>query len=344
MLTDKELKNLRKELDECKRPLFIFDDDPDGLASFLLFYKYKKEGKGIAVKTQPKITKSNFSHLVESYDPDKVFILDVPVVEQDFIDDIKVPIIWVDHHDPLKRENIKYINPRINDPGANYPTSLICYNTVKGDLWIAMVGIVGDWTLPKDLALKFNKKYPKLLPKKADKPEKALFDTELGKLIKIISFALKGGTNDVVKCIKVMTRINDPYEILEQKTAQGKFIYKKYDKINKNYEDLLKDAIKGKDKSKLLKFIYPGDKMSFTKDLSNELLFRYPKKIILIAREKDGEFKCSLRSSGITIKDIVKKALIGLNGYGGGHEHACGSCLRTKEDFDEFVKRIKEEI
>tara|TARA_B100001971_G_C17862691_1_gene369143 strand:- start:348 stop:602 length:255 start_codon:yes stop_codon:yes gene_type:complete len=84
--------------------------------------------------------------------------------------------------------------------------------------------------------------------------------------------------------------------------------------------------------------------MSFTKDLSNELLYRYPSKIILIGREKNGEYKCSLRSSKIILKDVVKKALIGLNGYGGGHEHACGCCLRTEEDFNEFVRRIKEEI
>src|SRR3989338_2473447 len=211
MLTDKELNNLKDELDNCKRPLFIFDDDADGISSFLLFYNYKKEGSGIIVKTQPKLTKENFSQRVISYQPDKLFILDIPVVDQEFIDYIKVPVVWVDHHEPLDRENVKYFNPRINSPHANSPTSLVCYRTVKGPLWVAMIGIVGDWTLPKELAAELSEQYPNLLPKSIDKPEDALFNSELGKLIKMVSFILKGPTNDVMKCIKIMTRIKDPY-------------------------------------------------------------------------------------------------------------------------------------
>lgn len=344
MLTDKELNNLKDELDNCKRPLFIFDDDADGISSFLLFYNYKKEGKGIIVKTQPKLTKENFSQRVISYQPDKLFILDIPVVDQEFIDDIKVPVVWVDHHDPLDRENVRYFNPRINTPHANSPTSLVCYRTVKGPLWIAMIGIVGDWTLPKELAAELSEQYPKLLDKSIDKPEDALFNSELGKLIKIVSFILKGPTSDVMKCIKIMTRIKDPYEILDQKTPQGKFIYKRFDNINKHYEEMLKDAVSKKNKDKILKYVYAGDRISFTKDLSNELLYRFPNKIILVAREKNGEFKCSLRSARIVIKDIVKSALIGLDGYGGGHEHACGSCLRNEHDFNEFIRRINEKV
>ena len=34
----KEIKEFRKELQECKRPLIFFDDDADGLCSFLLLY------------------------------------------------------------------------------------------------------------------------------------------------------------------------------------------------------------------------------------------------------------------------------------------------------------------
>lgn len=344
MLPEKELNQIKEELDNCTRPLFIFDDDADGFASFLLFYKYKKEGKGVIVKTQPKLTSENFLQRVKSYEPDKVFILDVPVVDQSFIDGVEAPVIWIDHHEPLDRNNLKYFNPRIKNPKSAGAVSLICYDAVKGPLWIAMIGIVGDWYLPKELAVRLSKEFPKLLPKDIDKPEKALFETELGKLIKIVSFVLKGQTSDVLKCVKVLTRIDDPSEILEQTTSQGKFIYKRFEKINSEYEELLKEAVKKKDKDKLLKYVYHGNRMSFTKELSNELLYNFPHKIILVAREKNGEFKCSLRSSKIILRDLVKKALVGLDGYGGGHEYACGSCLRNEHDFNEFVKRISEEI
>ena len=60
--------------------------------------------------------------------------------------------------------------------------------------------------------------------------------------------------------------------------------------------------------------------MSFTGDLSNELLSKFRDKVIIIAREKSGEMKASLRSpQSINIQPVIMKALEGLEGYGGGH-------------------------
>ena len=89
-----------------------------------------------------------------------------------------------------------------------------------------------------------------------------------------------------------------------------------------------------------LMFKYPDNKMSFTGELSNELLYKYPDKIIIIAREKNGEMRMSLRSSGVTISDKLEKALIGVSGYGGGHEYACGACVE-KADFEQFVENLR---
>ena len=77
--------------------------------------------------------------------------------------------------------------------------------------------------------------------------------------------------------------------------------------------------------------------------MSNEAIYRYPDKIILIGREKNEEMKCSLRSSKAVLPPLIEKALVGLNGYGGGHEHACGLNIK-KDDFEEFVRRFKEMI
>ena len=49
MLTAKQIKFIREELATAKNPLFFYDDDPDGLCSFLLFYKIHREGKGVIV-------------------------------------------------------------------------------------------------------------------------------------------------------------------------------------------------------------------------------------------------------------------------------------------------------
>ena len=342
-LTKNQYAQIREELDSCKNPLFFFDDDQDGLCSFLQLYRYKKEGKGIIVKTTPKLG-TVFVSKVEEYKPDKIFILDLAVVEQDFLDEMKVPVIWIDHHGPFERNNVKYFNPRVLNREDNHPTSYMCHQVVERDLWIATLGCVADWFIPPFIN-DFQKEFPDLIDKPYKMPGDILYNSKLGHLIRIFSFVLKGKTNDVMKSIKILTRIESPYEILNQESAQGKFIYKRFEQANKMYEPLIEDVLKNAEETrdKLVVFMYKDDKTSFTSDLSNEILYKYPSKIILIAREKNDEMKCSLRSSKIILPPLIEKALIGLEGYGGGHEHACGLNIKSHH-FEEFVKRFKEMI
>ena len=51
MIPESQLKKVRTALETSARPLIFFDDDPDGLCSFLLFYRLHREGKGIIVKS-----------------------------------------------------------------------------------------------------------------------------------------------------------------------------------------------------------------------------------------------------------------------------------------------------
>jgi single-stranded DNA-specific DHH superfamily exonuclease len=342
MLTKREVDEIKEELETASNPVYFFHDDPDGLCSFLLLYRFVREGHGIIVKTKPSVDE-RFLRKVEEYKPDKIFIVDLAMVEQDFIDRAKTKIIWIDHHEPLKRHGVKYYNPRVKHPKTNIPASFLCHQAVARDLWIAMVGCVGDWYFPK-FADEFKKKYPKLLAKPIKDPEVALYTSRLGELIRIFSFILKGKTSDVMKCVKILTRIKEPDDILEQKTAAGRFIYKKFAKTNKDYQELYKRAEREKQiTNKMMIFTYTHKTMSFTSDLSNEMLHRYPQKVILIAREKSGEMRMSLRSKGIKLPAILKKALEGVEGYGGGHEYACGANVK-KRDFDVFVQNLEKQL
>ncbi|MBI2657985.1 DHH family phosphoesterase [Candidatus Woesearchaeota archaeon] len=342
-LSSDQIRQLREHLDSCKNPLFFFDDDQDGLCSFLQLYRYKGEGKGIIVKTTPKLG-TFFVSKVHEYKPDKVFILDIAVVEQEFLDEMKVPVIWIDHHGPFERSNVKYFNPRVSNREDNHPTSYMCHQIVQQDLWIGMTGCIADWFIPPFIN-DFKKEYPDLIDKPYRTAGDIIYNTQLGFLTRIFAFVLKGKTNDVMKSIKVLTRINSPYEILKQETAQGKFIYKRYAEANKMYEPLIKDVLETAEKSgeKLAVFKYADDRTSFTSELSNEAIYRHPDKIIMIAREKNDEMKCSIRSSKIVLPPLVDKCLVGLEGYGGGHEHACGLNVKTR-DFEEFLRRFREMI
>lgn len=335
-LSEQQLEELRKELELCKNPLFLFDDDPDGLSSFLLFYRYKGEGHGIIAKTRPDVSELFAAKAVE-YEADKVFILDKPQVSQDFLDKVHVPVVWLDHHQPQQRQRVKYYNPRLHDDGVNISTSYWCYQVTQKNLWIAMVGVVGDWNLPAAMADEFRKTYPDLLPESVKTPQEALFGTPVGQLVRIFSFILKGNHQESKKCILELAKISSPYELLDPKSKGAVYIHKKCTKEAKEYDELLGRALASQVKDGLVLFIYDAGNTSFTGDLSNELLYRFGDAVIVIAREKDGDMRCSLRSPPTIRLDLaLEHALHGVKGYGGGHEHACGASVK-KEDFERFL-------
>lgn len=350
LLNKKEVEEIRIELEESKFPLFFYDDDPDGLCSFIILYKMHREGHGFIVKSLPKIEAKSLRS-VEEKNPDKIFILDMPMVEKEFIDGAKRKIVWIDHHPPSKlldNNEVKYYNPRLKDPKAYLPTTRMAYqiNPNPENLWLAFAGCLGDWHLP-DFTNEFIEKYPQLLSKNKSSNtneiiEDAMFHQPIGKLVRIFSFLLKGPTSEISKSVRILIRIKGPMEILEQTTPQGKYLYKRYLPIEKEYLKLLEEAKKSVTKSKVLVFTYMTEKFSFTSELSTELGNLYPEKTIIVCRKKSGEMKCSLRSRS-NIARPLEKALVGINGYGGGHEVACGAVVK-EEDWEQFLKQFKEEF
>ena len=345
MLQPNEVAAIKEELQNCQKPLFFFHDDPDGLASFLLCYRFLKEGKGLPVKAYPRITVEPYARKVEEYGADKVFVLDVAMVDQEFIDAVKVPVIWVDHHTVLERDRVRYFNPQKR--GVNIPTPALIWQITgeerPQDLWIAVTGSIGDWYFPP-FATAFQQAYSQLLPQTCATVEDALFNTRIGILVKVFSFNLKGPMEEVLKAVKILTRIENPYEILEQQTPAGKLLWKQYLSVNKDYERLKKEALKNETKDKLFVWTYSEDKLSLTKDLANELLYLFKDKVIVLGREKSGEYRCSLRAPAkINLLKALERALVGIQGYGGGHEQACGAAIK-KDDFKQFLENLRREL
>ena len=114
----------------------------------------------------------------------------------------------------------------------------------------------------------------------------------------------------------------------------------KYEKINAGYVTLFESAKNAVTEDRFLIHVYTG-KQSFSSEIANELLHFHPEKIIIIGRERQGEVRMSIRGSGENlILPALKEALEGVDGYGGGHEYACGAAVK-KEDFKKFVERLK---
>ena len=62
MLTKKQVTEIREHLHHANEPLFLFDNDPDGLCSFLLLQKYVKKGKGFPIKSFPDLNETYFKN------------------------------------------------------------------------------------------------------------------------------------------------------------------------------------------------------------------------------------------------------------------------------------------
>lgn len=334
------LKQIRDYLENSDNTLIFFDDDADGLASFLLIHKYLGKGRGIPIKHS--ILDDSYLKAVEYYHPDLILVLDKHEISQDFVDKVNIPIIWIDHH-PIKQVNgVKHFNPHYINKNDNRPTSYWCYELVKENLWTAFTGIVADWSL--EYYKEFLEKYPDLGNASLEEPPEVLFNTRIGTLAKLFTFILIGKTQDIKKCINILTRINDPYEILDKTTPRGKFIYKRFEKLNKEYESILQDAVKNSIKNKnILLYTYTVKDKSYTGVLANELMYKFPGKVVITARERNDRMILSIRSyykSNIILPELINKAFSGLKGSGGGHDHACGGEI-NKEDFKEFIDRLE---
>ncbi len=339
MLSDKQIKEVKEHLGKARNPVFFFDNDADGLCSFLVLSRSIGCGKGVAIKSFPGLSKNYVRKLYE-LKPDYVFILDKPVVEKGFVEEankLNMPVVWIDHHETEQGEMEGVYSYNVSNPpkGVKKSTEPVSYWAWKitkqdKDLWLAMAGCIGDSFIP-DFKDKFEKKYPELW-KEVEKASQALYETGIGKLSRVFDFALKDRTSKVVKMIKKLLKVKSPYEILEGSNK----ILERYNQINKKYSKLIEKARKESDESKLLYFQYGGD-LSLSGDIANELQYRFPDKIILVAYMRGSKANISLR--GNNVKEITEKALEGLEASGGGHENATGAKVNI-EDLPEFKERI----
>ncbi|MBS3165333.1 hypothetical protein J4439_07940 [Candidatus Woesearchaeota archaeon] len=337
-----ELERIRPLLDECANPLFLFDDDTDGVCSYLQLQRYCKKGHGSVVKAAPTLPES-YLRKVEEHHPDLVVVLDKPGLSDEFVQGCKVPLLWIDHHPPQHRHpKVKYFNPLLLDEKDNRPTSYWAWRIAEQDLWLAMTGIVGDWQLT-ELAAVFSERRPDLLPPSVSRPQDALFSTPIGNFARLVSFVLKGRVSEVMKCIRIIGQLDSPDEVLSQSTPRGRYLHKRYVQVRQEYDRLVAEAEGMLSSEKLLVYTYTEESTSFTGDLSNELIYRHPDKVILVCRSKSGEMKCSLRSTDVDLQRAVAKALLGVQGYGGGHEHACGACVKD-EDWQRFLEALRAQL
>lgn len=343
MLTEKQIHEIREHLENAKNPIFFFDNDPDGLCSFLLLQRFIGRGRGSVVKTSEKVTSSCFRK-VDEFKADYIFVLDKPIIDKEFLELAEkrnLTIVHLDHH-PIEGDKVKYYyNPRkISE--TSEPVSDICYRITgrKEDLWIAVAGCISDCYLP-DFIDEFKKRCPELLNYKYKSAFDVLYNTEIGKIALIMSFGLRDTTSNVVAMMKFMMNAKNPSDFLEENHKTKSFL-SKFQHTYEIYEKLLAKA-KAQIKEDILIFSYSGV-VGLNRDISNELTYLYPGKIIVIAYIKGNRANVSLRWAEGDIREPTLRVIGTLEGAtGGGHEHAPGAQM-TAEQWPKFCENLIKEI
>ena len=344
MLTEKQVKEIRLHLEKAQNPLFFFDNDPDGLCSFLILQRYIGRGKGIPIKSFPELMPEYFRKIRE-LNADYVFILDKPLVSVGFFEEINkinIPVVWIDHHvtDNLIPDFVNYYNPTLNKKRTSEPVTALCYqiSKKKEDLWISIIGSVSDGFIPENYK-EFEKKYPDLSMKSKNALE-IFYRTDVGKMARMMSFGLKDRTTNVINMIRFLIKAKNPYEFLHADLKNS--FQKRFHQIDSKYQHLLKKAVAlGKKQRKIIFFQYGGD-LSMSSDIANELTYLFNNRNIAVVYIKGSKANISFR--GNKIRTGFLKSIEGLEGAtGGGHENAVGGQIKI-EDIEKFRENLEKNL
>ena len=186
--------------------------------------------------------------------------------------------------------------------------------------------------------------YPELLKRNIKSAFEVLYNSEFGKIISIISSAMKDRTTNVVFLMNFLFKVNSPIDILTESESNCR-ILDRYKQINHTYEKLLEKAKRVARSSKRIAFFQYGGELSMSSDIANELSYRFPSKIIIVAYVKGNIANVSVRGS-VDVRKITIEAIKQMPGAtGGGHENATGAkmpaeyLLKFRNLFEEYFRR-----
>lgn len=349
MLTPQQIQELKEHLERAQNPLFYYDNDADGLCSFIILRRYLGRGKGVAVRSFPDLHES-YARKAQELKADYIFVLDKPILSKEFvatIDSMQLPLVWLDHHDVPGTDfvrdykNVFVYNPsKLLGPQKSFePTTYLSYKITgrKEDLWLAIMGCVADHYLP-EFASEFAAFYPEFWGDDVKDPFDAYFKTEIGRIAMSINFGLKDSVTHVVQLQNHLVACKGPGDVLSEIPGNYAFRHKVSD-VKKRYDSLMKRA-KMQAKGSLVFFEYGGE-LSISADLANQLYFLYPDSYVAVVYKRDMIANVSLR--GKNIKNVLEQVLREIPGTGGGHEDAVGARIKTT-DLNSFKEALERAI
>lgn len=335
MLSEAACREIREHLARSQKPVFYYDNDADGLCSFLLFARFLGRGEGVAIRSYPALDAS-YARKAQEAGADAVFILDKPVLDAGFVEALRqlaIPVIWIDHHEtqgsafptdePFFAYNPLHGRKKSSEP-VTYWAQRVCRRA--DDLWIAVMGCIADHYLP-DFADDFASRFPELWGIGIQEPFDAYYRTEIGTLARALNFGLKDSASNVVRLQHYLLACRTPCDVLAEVPENVAFRHI-YTTLLARYHSLFMEAERCR-QNKLLFFSYSGA-TSMSAELANELRYRFPQCVVAVAYVKGGVTNLSLRGARVSV--VLERILPRLtSASGGGHEDAVGARIQSSE-------------
>jgi len=321
--------------------LIIHHSDADGCSSGAIIHKYltKKGIKNISTTSprfSPRIGEKTQKDISDN-PPNYVIIIDIGCESAEYISGLsrKLPALLIDHHQIHDETfgNTILVNPCNVDlpPVFNPSASYLCHLITNDYDWITVIGTYGDKGESKiqDLTEKVKEKYN-------------LTDELIQKAAHLLDSAEETEPGLAQRAIKVLIDSKKPEDLLNNPELN-----KYADAIKKEADNVLsthKQKAEFDDKLNLI-VLQIETKFNIKSDIANTLQEQYPDKLILIYENRGGKTRISLRTmrDDVNFPELIRKALYGIEGKGGGHAKAAGASILT-EKFPRFIQNFKKEI
>jgi hypothetical protein len=310
-----------------------------------LLRRFINRGVGVVIKSSSSLTENYFIK-VEKFKSDCIFVLDKPSIDEGFLklaEEKNLTVIHIDHHppEPENKRGKYYYNPMLIS-NTNEPVSDICYriSARKEDLWIAVAGCISDAQIP-DFINELENRNPELIKCKYKSAFDILYNSEIGKIIILMSFGLRDNVKNVESMINFFVNSKNSAEVFEDNEKTSSFL-RRFEHIKKKYDLLIHEARNSFERN-ILFFSYSGE-IGLNRDMANELMYFYPNKIIVVVFIRNFRANISLRWSKGDIRKPALEAIKDIDGAtGGGHEHAPGVQMLA-EDVSKFKENLFREL
>jgi single-stranded DNA-specific DHH superfamily exonuclease len=342
----KKSSEFLRTIKEKDNVIIVYNNDADGITSCVLVKKVLEKVKNNPyIISQPMPTEKNLIRKIQTTLPTKIIFLDLAIdQQQDVMKKIGnlCDILIIDHHQITKDMDspcIVHYNPRFKSPEIYQSTAYCTYNIcsdvidMSDHLWIAAVGMIGDYNLEnsQDLVKKIKEEY-KI-------KERKLYDSYLGRIADMISAAR--ATRELT--CEEMVLILDKSKSLEdfEKVKGSEKMMESFKTIENEIMSIEQDVESNAEKNGDLIIYHLKSKYSLGSAVATRVSGNYMDKVFIIYSKERDKIHLSARNQkgNYDVAKILRRASSGLRGSAGGHDRAAGATIEAK-DWGIFKERL----